>query len=172
MKIDKANFITSSRDNKKPITQVIGFSGSPGRARTYNNSVNSRVLCHWATEEYWIRQRPNLPGRVQPSTFGTGELNFCVRYGNRWDPFVITTGNGNDFHTDRDPVVTRIRYALSDRSSLSSSDRRSYCITLSSVRQEGDPIRTCALTTAQHSRLSIQTDLFFCSQLISFVISR
>ena len=22
------------------------FSGSPGRARTYNNSVNSRVLCH------------------------------------------------------------------------------------------------------------------------------
>ena len=25
---------------------------SPGRARTYNNSVNSRVLCHWATEEY------------------------------------------------------------------------------------------------------------------------
>ena len=40
-----------------------------------------------------IRQRPILPGRVQPSTFGTGELNFCVRYGNRWDLSVITTGN-------------------------------------------------------------------------------
>ena len=35
-----------------------------------------------------------LPGRVQPSTFGTGELNFCVRYGNRWDLSVITTGRG------------------------------------------------------------------------------
>ena len=40
-----------------------------------------------------IRQRPILPGRVQPSTFGTEGLNFCVRYGNRWDPFVIATGN-------------------------------------------------------------------------------
>ena len=42
---------------------------------------------------YGFRQRPILPGRVQPSTFGTEGLNFCVRYGNRWDPFVITTGN-------------------------------------------------------------------------------
>ena len=40
-----------------------------------------------------IRQRPTLPGRVQPSTIGTERLNFCVRYGNRWDPLVITTGN-------------------------------------------------------------------------------
>ena len=38
------------------------------------------------------RQRPILPGRGQPSTFGTGELNYCVRYGNRWDLSVITTG--------------------------------------------------------------------------------
>ena len=38
------------------------------------------------------RQRPILPGRVQPSTFGTEELNCCVRYGNRWNLFVITTG--------------------------------------------------------------------------------
>ena len=40
-----------------------------------------------------FRQRPTLPGRLQPSTIGTEGLNFCVRYGNRWDPFVITTGN-------------------------------------------------------------------------------
>ena len=39
------------------------------------------------------RQRPILPGRVQPSTFGTEELNCCVRYGNRWNLFVITTGS-------------------------------------------------------------------------------
>ena len=40
-----------------------------------------------------FRQRPTLPGRLQPSTIGTEGLNCCVRYGNRWDPFVITTGN-------------------------------------------------------------------------------
>ena len=39
-----------------------------------------------------IRQRPTLPGRLQPSTIGAERLNFCVRYGNRWDPFAIITG--------------------------------------------------------------------------------
>ena len=28
------------------------FTNSPSRARTYNNSVNSRVLYHWAIEDY------------------------------------------------------------------------------------------------------------------------
>ena len=46
---------------------------------------------------YGIRRRPMLPGRVQPSTFGTERLNFCVRDGNRWDPLVIATGNGELF---------------------------------------------------------------------------
>ena len=46
---------------------------------------------------YGIRQRPILPGRVQPSTFGTEGLNCCVRDGNRWNPFVIATGNGELF---------------------------------------------------------------------------
>ena len=41
-----------------------------------------------------IRRRPTLPDRYQSSTIGTEGLNFCVRYGNRWDPFVIATGNG------------------------------------------------------------------------------
>ena len=39
-----------------------------------------------------IRQRPTLPGRLQPSTIGAERLNFCVRYGNRWIPFAIVTG--------------------------------------------------------------------------------
>ncbi len=30
------------------------------------------------------RQLPNLPGRLQPSTFGVWALNYCVREGNRW----------------------------------------------------------------------------------------
>ena len=49
--------------------------------------------------KYGIRRRPTLPGRYQPSTIGTEGLNFCVRYGNRWDPFVIATGNGELFYS-------------------------------------------------------------------------
>ena len=41
---------------------------------------------------FGIRQCPTLPGRHQPSTIGAERLNFCVRYGNRWIPFAITTG--------------------------------------------------------------------------------
>ena len=40
-----------------------------------------------------FRQRPTLPGRLQPSTISAWRLNFCVRYGNRWDPPAIVTGN-------------------------------------------------------------------------------
>ena len=47
-----------------------------------------------------IRQRLILPGRVQPSTFSTGELNFCVRDGNRWNLSVITTGKRLVFTND------------------------------------------------------------------------
>ena len=38
------------------------------------------------------QRRPTLPGRFQPSTIGAEGLNFCVRYGNRCDPFAIVTG--------------------------------------------------------------------------------
>ena len=40
------------------------------------------------------RRLPIFPGRLQPSIFGTTELNFCVRNGNRWDLCVIGTGYG------------------------------------------------------------------------------
>ena len=40
---------------------------------------------------FWMRQRHYLPGRVQPSTSCAKELNFCVRYENRWDLFAIVT---------------------------------------------------------------------------------
>ena len=64
----------------KPITFVIGlFAGSPGRARTYNNSVNSRVLCHWATEEYWVGVKKDvlrlflrkIPGVISETLFSS-----------------------------------------------------------------------------------------------------
>ena len=44
-----------------------------------------------------IRQRSTLPGRLQPSTIDAEGLNFCVRYGNRWNPFAIVTGNRVSF---------------------------------------------------------------------------
>ena len=53
-----------------------------------------KKLCSENYRVFGIRRRPTLPGRYQPSTIGTEGLNFCVRYGNRCDPFVITTGNG------------------------------------------------------------------------------
>ena len=37
--------------------------------------------------------RPIFPGRFQPSIFGTDELNFCVRNGNRW----TLTANGTNY---------------------------------------------------------------------------
>ena len=48
---------------------------------------------------FGIRRRPTLPGRVQPSTIGAEGLNFCVRYGNRWYPFAIATGNSSRLFT-------------------------------------------------------------------------
>ena len=38
------------------------------------------------------QQLPILPGRFQPSTFSVYGLNYCVRYGNRWNPIAIATG--------------------------------------------------------------------------------
>ena len=32
-----------------------------------------------------MQQQPIFPCRLQQSIFGASELNFCVRYENRWD---------------------------------------------------------------------------------------
>lgn len=87
---------------------------------------------------YGIRQRPILPGRVQPSTFGTEGLNCCVRDGNRWNPFVIATGNGELFSCRallrlpglpfRNTVPSLL---LSARPRILSASRLSHCSTLS-----------------------------------------
>ena len=42
------------------------------------------------------RHLPIFTGRLQPTIFGTSELNFCVRNGNRWNLTVIDTGHTND----------------------------------------------------------------------------
>ena len=66
-----------------------GFSFSPNDKKAPLTLANQGLI--------GIRQRLILPGRVQPSTFSTGELNCCVRDGNRWNLSVIATGNGSYF---------------------------------------------------------------------------
>ena len=49
-----------------------------------------------------MRRRSTLPGRVQPSTIDVLRLNFCVRYGNRWNPQAIATAKGElDWYAGR-----------------------------------------------------------------------
>ncbi len=64
-----------------------GIFSSPKRQKNPLTLANQGLI--------GIRQRLILPGRVQPSTFSTGELNCCVRDGNRWNLSVIATGNGS-----------------------------------------------------------------------------
>ena len=44
------------------------------------------------TKNKKIQRRPTLPGGLPPSTISAEGLNFCVRYGNRCDPFAFVTG--------------------------------------------------------------------------------
>ena len=53
------------------------------------------------------RQRPTLPSRFQLSTISVWRLNFCVRYGYRWFPPAIVTGN---FPSGRSPSLL-VRFA-------------------------------------------------------------
>ena len=69
-----------------------------------------------------IRRRPTLPGRFQPSTISVLRLNFCVRYGNRWIPQAIVTGNmglsRSPFRTLKTAQV-RFRFPSPDHGSAS-----------------------------------------------------
>ena len=60
--------------------------------KTLFDSKTKQAPQMWGLFRFGIRQCPTLPGRHQPSTIGAERLNFCVRYGNRWIPFAITTG--------------------------------------------------------------------------------
>ena len=99
---------------KRPLAFASGFLWNPGSERPENCPVdsfqwrtggspgppaNDKMTVAFATVIFGIRRRPTLPGRYQPSTIGTEGLNFCVRYGNRWNPFVIATGNGELIHS-------------------------------------------------------------------------
>ena len=49
------------------------------------------ALLHTLFTDSLCWHRPIFPGRFQPSIFGTGELNFRVRYGNGWTLTAIGT---------------------------------------------------------------------------------
>ena len=85
---EKTNII--GKDSRIPCAQSFArgiFSFPPNDKKIPLTLANQGLI--------GIRQRLILPGRVQPSTFSTGELNFCVRDGNRWNLSVIATGNGS-----------------------------------------------------------------------------
>ena len=79
---------------------VISFFGAPNWARTSDPLINSQMLCQLSYGSIYcvsflkkeIRQRSTLPGGHPPSTIDAIELNFCVRYGNRWFLKAIATG--------------------------------------------------------------------------------
>ena len=66
------------------------------RINNFSSKTKKEAIQPWIASN-GIRRRPTLPGRVQPSTIGAEGLNFCVRYGNRWNPFAIATGNCINF---------------------------------------------------------------------------
>ena len=89
--------------------------GSTGRIRTYDRSVNSRLLYHWATVEWMVIQRTDLPNDSLKwhclatsysckdkvlTTISAEKLNFCVRYGNRCDLFAIATRQSHFLSTN------------------------------------------------------------------------
>ena len=86
---------------KKASQLRLAFRGSPNWARTSDIMINSHALYRlsyggiYSKTPVWVYalcwHLPIFPGRHQPSIFGTTELNFCVRYGNRWTLSVINT---------------------------------------------------------------------------------
>ena len=75
-----------------PSTMLHVGRSQPGKQALPPDSKTKQTPHSWGLFHFGIRQCPTLPGRHQPSTIGAERLNFCVRYGNRWIPFAITTG--------------------------------------------------------------------------------
>ena len=58
--------------------------------------IYSKKAIHQKMHGILSWRRPIFPGSFPPSIFGTAELNFCVRDGNRWDLSVINTSHIGD----------------------------------------------------------------------------
>ena len=90
--------------NPSPIGKKFGFCccGAPPGTRTLGPLIKSQLLyqlsqrCILSECGFFIliiksRRLPIFTSRFQLTIFGTSELNFCVRNGNRWDLTVIDT---------------------------------------------------------------------------------
>ena len=86
------------------------------KLRTSNKTKSPTCSCR---SGMGMRQRPTLPGRLQPSTIGVLRLNFCVRNGNRWNPQAITTASGEQDRAGRSVSVSPFRALFSAESSFS-----------------------------------------------------
>ena len=91
--------------------------GSPNWARTSDIMINSHALYRlsyggiYSKTPLWVYalcwHLPIFPGRHQPSIFGTTELNFCVRYGNRCVHHAIATRSSFLSNSFRESLKTR-----------------------------------------------------------------
>ena len=116
---------------------------------------------------------PIFPGRFQPSIFGTGELNFCVRNGNRWTltaigtnfaatafaPSLYKTGCPDLYHKihflkNGDPYEIRTRVAGVRGRSLRPLDQRATICTV--VHKNGAPSGTRTRDTLIKSQVLYQ----------------
>ena len=102
-------------------------NGDPWENRTPDFAVRGRRLSRLTKGPYFgekagfspnkekSRHLPIFPGRLQPSIFGTAELNDRVRNGNGWDLSVIITDFGAPTGTrTRDPLIkSQLLYQLS-----------------------------------------------------------
>ena len=85
--VDKTN-----KRKKRATKRLLVFFGSPNWARTSDIMINSHALYRLSYGGiYKCWRLPIFTGRFQPTIFGTTELNFCVRDGNRWTLSVINT---------------------------------------------------------------------------------
>ena len=70
---------------------VKALHGSPGRARTYTNSVNSRSLCHWATGNRGrfllcnARKNGKTCGVLQVINLALGLAHLLHLWSHQWD---------------------------------------------------------------------------------------
>ena len=76
--------------------------------------IYSKKAIHQKMYGFLSWRRPIFPGSFPPSIFGTAELNFCVRDGNRWDLSVINTSHIGDPCGNR-TRVTGVRGRCLDR---------------------------------------------------------
>ena len=86
--LHKQHSAKSRLENKPAFLSLSSHVTIPQPLENYQN-IKKRI----AQRQFFksCRHQPIFPVRRQTSIFGTCELNFCVRYGNRWTLAVIDT---------------------------------------------------------------------------------